>query len=200
MAQDERFFRQIFSGELTESAAKVQEPKEKRPYWFTAQTPHYLLDLNRDTLRESIVFAKKDNEDWLEIYNSVKQKIFSYRFENMGINSGLYRVEHKQLTSSTDVLMLYYYVGYTKFLNTDASARLYILTIDNRDLKSMSVFKGPSFFDERKTKRGHYHQRRYIIETLQLKADNTKQIVLRNRGVNEAFIYEGKGKWKTFLR
>jgi hypothetical protein len=199
-AQDERFFRQIFSGELSESATKPQVQVEKSPYWFSAHTPYYLLDLNRDSLPESIVFAKKDNEDWLEIYNSTKEKIFSYQFENTGINSSLYRIEQKQLTKTTDVLMLYYYEGSTKFLNTDSTARLYLLTVDNRDLKAIHVYKGPAFFEERKSQRGHYHQRRYIIETLQLKNDDTRQIVFRNRGVNQVFFYEGKGIWKTFLR
>lgn len=199
-AQDERFFRQLFSGDLLENTAKDQTERDKKTFWYSAHTPFYELDLNRDTIPERFVFLKKDNEDWLDIFDSVKKKIFSYRFENMGINSGLYRIEKKRLSPETDVLLLYYYVGYTQFMNTDSSAQLYLLTIDNKDLKTIHVLKGPSYFEERRNRRGHYHQRRYVVEMLRLNDDRIKEIIVKHRGMSEVLVYAGKGKWKTFLR
>lgn len=199
-AQDERFFRQIFHGDLIENAPKDQTEKDKKTFWYSAHTPFYQLDLNQDTIPERVVFVKKDNEDWLDIFDSVKKKIFSYRFENMGINSGLYRIEKRQLSPTTDVLLLYYYVGYTQYMNTDSSAQLYLLTIDNRDLKTIHVLKGPSYFEERKNRRGHYHQRKYDIEMLRLNNDSTSEIIVKHRGMSEVLVYAGNGKWKTFLR
>jgi hypothetical protein len=199
-AQDERFFRQIFSGELQASKSTELTDGTKKTYWYSAHTPFYNLDLNQDGQSEKIVFVKKDNEDWLDIFDSAKNKIFSYKFENMGINSGLYRIEQKRLSPETEILFLYYYVGSTQFTNTDASARLYLLTIDNRDLKTMHVLKGPSYFEERKTSSEHYHQRKYFIELVQLNKSATKEVVIKHAGMSEVFIYSGNGKWKAFLR
>ena len=198
--QDERFFRQILSGELKDAGVKDQVAPAPKTYWYTANTPYYDLDLNHDRNPERIVFVKRDNEDWLEIFDSNKKKIFSYRFENMGIYSGLYRIEKRQLTPFTDVLFLYYYVGFTKYFNTDSSARLYLLTIDNDDLKTIHVIKGPSYFEERKTFRQHYHVRNYSIEVRDLNDDLKKEVIFKHAGMSEVLIYYGKGKWKTFLR
>ena len=198
--QDERFFRQIFSGDLKDGVPKDQSEQIKRSFWYKAQTPFYELDLNRDGITERIVFAKKDNEDWIDIFDHVRNKIFSYRFENMGINSGLYRIEQRTLSPETDILFLYYYVGSTKFMNTDASARLYLLTIDRRNLKSLHVLKASSFFEERRTFRQHYHQSKYSVELREVNNDLVKEVIVSHRGMNEVFLYRGDGKWKTFLR
>jgi hypothetical protein len=200
LCQDERFFRQIFSGELRDTKMKEQSEAPPKTYWYSAHTPYYQLDLTQDGIPERIVFLKKDNEDWLDIYDSVKKKIFSYRFENMGINSGLYRIEQKSLSSETDILLLYYYVGSTQAINTDSSAQLYLLTIDNKDLKTIHVIKGPSYFEERKSVRGHYHQRKYTVEVRSLQNSGKKDVIVKQRGMSEVLIYAGNGKWKTFLR
>jgi hypothetical protein len=197
-AQDERFFRKIFSGDLQEK--NIQTDNGTKTFWYSAQTPYYQLDLNQDTIPEKLVFVKRDNEDRLEIFDSISTKIFSFRFENMGINSGLYRIEQKQLGPETDILFLYYYEGSTKFVNTDSSARLYLLTIDNKDLKTIHVLKGPSFFEERSTTIGHYHQRKYSVQLQFLNKSKYKQVIVKNRGMSEVFLYAGNGKWKTFLR
>jgi hypothetical protein len=199
-AQDERFFRQIFSGDLKETSFKVQPLTGPKTYWYTASTPFYEMDLNQDDVPETIMFIKRDNEDWLEIFDFYKKKLFSYRFENMGITSGLYRIEKKRLSDETEILFLYYYVGVTQFEKTDSSARMYFLTIDKKDLSTIHVIKGPSYFEERKSTNGHYHQRKYNVELLSLNNDKYREVVIRTRGTNEVYIYAGNGKWKTFSR
>jgi hypothetical protein len=198
--QDERFFRQILSGDLGDGKAKDPVGASPKTYWYSVHTPYYDLDLNRDKVSERLVFSKKDNEDWLDIFDQNKKKIFSYRFENMGLNSGLYRVEQKKLSPTADILLLYYYVGYTKFVNTDASAQLYLLTIDNQNLKTMHILKGPSYFEEKKTFRQHYHLGRYSVELRDLNNGRAKAVIVKHRGMSDVLLYEGNGKWKTFLR
>jgi hypothetical protein len=85
-------------------------------------------------------------------------------------------------------------------MNTDASARLYLLTIDRRNLKSLHVLKASSFFEERRTFRQHYHQRKYSVELREVNNDLVKEVIVSHRGMNEVFLYRGDGKWKTFLR
>ncbi len=194
LAQDERYFRQLFSGELLKSN-EVVPPKK---YTWTVHTPFYELDLNRDKVSESIAFAKKDNEDWIEIFDSDKKKLFSYRFENKGFDSDLYRVELKTLSADTVILLLYYYEGVSKYINFQGTTRIYAITIDNNDLKTMAAFKGPSVFDEQKTFKGHYHKRNYEVYLEDLNKDSIRELIIKHRNASNVFVYMGEGSWKTF--
>lgn len=194
MAQDERYFRQLFSGELNQERAK----EEVKKYSYFVHTPYYALDLNRDEKPEQIVFVKKDNEDWLEILDHDKKKIFSYRFENKGFDSELFRLELKTLSQETSVLLLYYYEGVSRYIDFQGTARIYTLTIDNNDLKTMTVFRGPSFFDEIKTFKGHYHKRNYQVYLEDFNKDAKKELIVRFKNITDVFVYKGQGAWQTF--
>ena len=193
-AQDERYFRQLFSGEII----RGQVPVEEKRYSYYVHTPYYALDLNRDGKSEHLVFVKKDNEDWIEIMDFDKKKIFSYLFENKGYDSELFRVELKTLSPTASILLLYYYEGVTKYINFQGTSRLYAITIDNNDLKTMKAFKGPSFFDEQKTFKGHYHKRNYDVQLIDLNHDSVKELVIKHRNTNTVFMYLGFGRWQTF--
>lgn len=193
-AQDERYFRQLFSGEINKDKAEVEEKR----YSYFVHTPYYALDLNRDGVPEQIVFVKKDNEDWIEILNSSKKKIFGYLFENKGYDSELFRVELKTLSASTSILLLYYYEGISKYINFQGTSRVYAITIDNNDLNTMKTLKGPSFFDEQKTFKGHYHKRNYEIILEDLNRDGVKELIVKHRNTSTVFMYKGLGLWQTF--
>lgn len=197
MPQDERYFRQIFSGELAKTHAQTDEKK----YSFTIHTPYYALDLNRDGADEQIVFVKKDGEDWVEFFDEkvgIKTKIFSYRFETKGFDSELFRVELKRLSPVTSILVMYYYEGLSRYTEMQGTSRVYAVTIDNDDLKTMAAFKGPAFFEEQKSLKGHYHLRNYQVYLQDLNNDKTKELVVKFRETSQVFLYAGKGKWKTF--
>lgn len=193
-AQDERYFRQLFSGEINKGKAEVDEKK----YSYFVHTPYYALDLNRDGVPEQIVFVKKDNEDWIEILNSEKKKIFGYLFENKGYDSELFRVELKTLSPTSSILLLYYYEGISKYINFQGTSRVYAITIDNNDLNTMKAFKGPSFFDEQKTFKGHYHKRNYEVILEDLNRDGVKELIVKHRNTSTVFMYKGQGLWQTF--
>lgn len=197
MPQDERYFRQIFSGELAKTHAQADEKK----YSFTIHTPYYALDLNRDGVDEQIVFVKKDGEDWVEFFDEkvgIKTKIFSYRFETKGFDSELFRVELKRLSPVTSILVMYYYEGLSRYTEMQGTSRVYAVTIDNDDLKTMAAFKGPAFFEEQKSLKGHYHLRNYQVYLQDLNNDKTKELVVKFRETSQVFLYAGNGKWKTF--
>lgn len=197
MAQDERYFRQILSGELARDAAKSSDKK----YSYYIHTPFYALDLNYDGAAEKIIFVKKDGEDWIEIFEEkarVKTKIFSYQFETKGFGSELFRIELKKLSPTTSILVLYYYEGVTRYIEMQSTSRVYVITIDNNDLKTMNTFKGPSFFEEHKSFKGHYHLRNYQVYLKDLNDDGTKELISKFRETSQVFIYNGNGKWKSF--
>ena len=194
MAQDERFFRQLFSGELIKDHKIIEEKK----YSHFFHTPYYALDLDRDGKAEHLVFVKKDSEDWIEILNSDKEKIFGYQFENKGYDSELFRIELKTLSANASILLLYYYEGVTKYINFQGTSRIYAITIDNNNLKTLKGFKGPSFFDEQKTFKGHYHKRNYDVYLEDLNADLVKELVIKHNNFSRVFMYKGQGHWQSF--
>ncbi|MDO9183733.1 MAG: hypothetical protein Q7U04_15065 [Bacteriovorax sp.] len=195
MPQDERYFRQIFSGDLV---PKAQVQTEEKKYSYFIHTPYYALDLNHDGIPEEIVFVKKDSEDWIEIFevkNGEKKKIFSYRFETKGFNSELFKIELKRLSAKTTVILMHYYEGISLYTEMQATSRIYVGTIDNDDLKTLSVMKGPSFFEEHKSLKGHYHIRNYQVYLQDLNNDQAKELVVKYRLMSQVFFYNGDGKW-----
>ncbi|MFA6238363.1 MAG: hypothetical protein WC635_13605 [Bacteriovorax sp.] len=197
MPQDERYFRQIFSGELSRVIDKDSEKK----YSYYIHTPYYAIDINRDGAPEQIVFVKKDSEDWVEIYEEkvgIKTKVFSYRFETKGFNSELFRIELKKLSAQTSILIMYYYEGLSRYTEMQGTSRVYAVTIDNNDLLTMTSFKGPSFFEEHKSLKGHYHLRNYQVYLQDLNKDDSKELIVKYRETSQVFVYNGNGKWKTF--
>ena len=198
MPQDERYFRQLFSGEL----AKIGDKSTEQKYSYFLHTPFYDLDLNHDGIPEQLVFVKKDSEDWIEIYEksktNEKKKIFSYRFETKGFDSELYRIEFKKISDHTSILLMYYYEGLSRYTEMQSTSRIYAVTIDNNDLKTLAAFRGPNFFEEHKSLKGHYHIRNYQVYLQDLNNDNVKELIVKYRGMSQVFIYSGNGQWKTF--
>ena len=194
-AQDERYFRQLFSGEL---AKKEDIEKGQKKYSYFIHTPYYALDLNHDGVMEQVAFVKKDSEDWLEILDYEKKKIFSYQFDNKGFDSELFRIEFKQLSPVTSVLLLHYYEGVSHYTEFQATARIYAVTIDNNDLTTLKGFKGAIFFDETKSFKGHYHKRSYEVYLEDLNKDSVKELVIKHNLTSTVFVYKGQGTWQTF--
>ena len=193
VAQDERFFRQLFSGDLTKT-----DQADQRKYSYVIHSPFYQIDLNRDAKEENLVFVKKDGEDWLEILDSDKKKIYSYQFENKGFDSELFKVELKTLSPTTSVLLLYYYEGVSRYIEFQGTSRIYALTLDHNDLKTIKTFKGTSFFDELKSQRGHYHKRHYQVYLEDLNNDSVKELIIKHQRMSNVFMYKGNGQWMTF--
>ena len=193
-AQDERFFRQLFAGDL----AKEGKTDDQKKYSYVIHSPYYALDLTRDGKEESIVFAKKDSEDWLEIFDKDKKKIYSYQFEAKGYGSELFKIELKTLSPSTTVLLLYYYEGISKYIEFQGTSRIYAMTLDDNDLQTLQTLKGPSFFDEFKSQKGHYHKRNYQVYLDDLNGDSVKELVIKHQRMSNVYLYLGKGKWTTF--
>jgi hypothetical protein len=193
-AQDERFFRKIFSGEFLKEKKVVEE----RKYSYVLHSPEYLIDLNDDGESESIVSVKRDSEDWIDVFNFSREKIFSYQFEAKGAKANLFRVIKKHINPSTVVLVLFFYEGETGYINFESSARVYFMAIDNKDLKKISMFKGPSIFEESKNFKSQYHLRNYEIKIEDFNQNSSNEILIKYRGMSQAFIYAGNGKWKSY--
>src|SRR5205814_2534175 len=141
--------------------------------------------------------VKKDSEDWIEIFQIDKgerKKVLSYRFEAKGYDSQIYRIEFKKLSIKTSVLVFYYYEGVSKYIETQSTSRVYVATIDNNDLKTLSVFKGPAMYEEFKSQKGHYHLRNYQVYFQDLNNDDSKELIVKFHLTSQVFMYDEAGK------
>jgi hypothetical protein len=198
VTQDERYFRQIYSGDLL----KKMDFTDEKKYLAKLHGPYYELDLNGDKVNEEILFIKKDGEDWVEIYSKnskdEREKILSMQLTNLGINSELFRMEFKSVSPTTKVLILHYFEGYTNYTEVHSTARIYWVTIENNDLKTLTSYKGPGVFEELQNIKGHYHLRNYRVYLQDFNSDGSKEIVVKSNLNSKVFYYIGKGKWGSF--
>ncbi len=190
--QDERYFRELISGELTQ-----EKIKEKKVYKWTANSPFYQIDLGNKPYPESIVIEKKDGEDWLHIHDEKKTRIFSYHFDVNGKDSQVFRISKKKISNKTDLLIIYYYEGNTDYRNFRGSVRLYFLTVDNRDLNTISVFKGPICWDEREMPGGKYTQKKFEVDLIDFNNDGVFEIAVGGKFLYQVFSYSLGAKWKV---
>lgn len=190
-AQDERYIRALFSGDLVRGAP----PDEVKDYHFKAQGPLYQIDLNGDHRNESLVIEKKDGEDWLHIHDYNLKRIFSQRFRANAANSQIYRLRLVSLSPTKRVLVIHFYEGLNTYLQTRANARFYFLTIDNGDLQTIAVQRGPAYWEEFKTQRDFVHTRKYDLEFSDITGDGQLEVVVRTELISYFYQYLGEGKW-----
>lgn len=189
-AADERTFRKAFSGEL----AKEKEPPKKGYKWKVA-SPFYSIDLTEDDIEESIGFEKKDGEDWVHFLDMFKKPSKSFQLFPLGQGSKLYKVSLRRLSKKSKVLILYYYEGSNESVDFTSTARLYFVTIDNNQLRTMKIFKGPYFLYEKDEHPEHYHRRKFEVGLYDYNKDGIQEIFVKYSKISRIYAYLGKGKW-----
>lgn len=191
-AQDERLVRDFLSGALHE-----EKPVSVPEVSFKARTGRYRFDLNRDGKPESFYFSKWDGQDWLTVYDHKERAVFRHYFEAAGPLSRAYKWEVRDLSSKTRLFLIHFFEGRTDYLKLRGSARLYFLTMDDNDLKTLRMFKGPLVWDEYDDRRGHYHQRARVVSLVDLNRDRVFEVVVQHHLVARVFQYFGGGQWRS---
>ncbi len=193
LAQDERDFRSVFTGNLD----RKKEIKEEIRYKWRVNTPFYYLDLTGDNLDESFGFEKKDGEDWIHFLDLLKRPQKSFRFDPKGGDSRLYKVQFRRISKRTKVLILYYFEGKTQAVDYISTARLYFVTIDDNKLSTLSMYKGPYFLYEKEEHPEHYHRRRFQVGVYDYNGDGVMEIYTKYHKINRVYAYLGNGKWTS---
>lgn len=192
-AQDERFIRRLLSGDLSGDAISIDKPK---PH-FRATSPMYEIDLNGDDRVEYIIVEKIDEEDWLHIHNYNRERIFSMKLIPKGWESDVYKINFRKISKDTKALLISYYEGHNQGENFISTARLYIISWDNDDFKSMASFRGPLLWEEYKNSKTHYHQRPYHVSLYDFDNDGIREIAVRHHLITRVLTYHMKGKWSS---
>ena len=194
-AQDERYYRQILSGDLPRQGLGVQEATIQQ---FNVSGPSYHLDLNGDGLEEAIIPQKRDGVDWIEIQDSTQRKIFEAKLFAMGSESALYKVKLVNISERVKALILFLDEGKTAGLKFESTARLYLATYEDNNLSSMKLTTGPHFFHEKEAQREQYYRRDYQVNVRDLNNDKVREIVVEYGHIQRILIYQGNGNWKRF--
>ena len=191
--QSEQFFKKLYH--LNEQRGV----KQFESYTWQAWGQVFRYDLNDDGLAEGLQIAKKDHQNWLYLYDNRGGALASYQFTTLGRNSGLYRVKLNKLAQGLKLLSLYFYDGLAASNELYATATLYFITFDSKDLKKMHFSKGPAVWIENKTLTG-YRQRSYQIKLEDIDHDGTKEVIVRHGHIQRIFRYtKGHGMQKLAL-
>lgn len=191
-AQDERFFREIFSGDFY----KTGKRDVKKKFHFKVHSGYYNIDLTGDGITEGIVYEKKDGEDWVHIHDSNKRKVFSYNFEASGVGAQIYKINIAKVSPKSKVLIFYYYEGAIKYSDFRGIGRLYFLSIDDNDLNTLSMHRGPIYWEEKKEQNRGYFQRSYRVSFYDYNKDGIKEIVIKHHLITRVWIYTAPGNWR----
>lgn len=183
--------RQLLSGDLIPGGRPTPKPE---PHFNVVSKLHE-IDLNQDDRVESIVLEKRDAEDWLHIHAYDRSRIFSLQLIPTGFKSDVYRVNLRQISNKTKVLLVHYYEGHNQGKNFKGTARLYIISWDDNDLSTLASFRGPEIWEEFKDDKIHYHQRPQHVTLFDLDSDGVREISVRHHLNPQVVRYLGNGKW-----
>lgn len=193
--QDERYYRQILSGELPKL---TQEHKELDRHQFTVKGPLYLIDLNGDGIEESIQPQKRDGVDWIEILDASKRTLFAAKLLAMGAGSVLYKVKLISLSSTVKALILFLDEGYTAGLKFESTARIFVISYEGNDLSTMKMALGPHFYHEKQSMRDQYIRRDYQVNVVDFNNDGVKEVAVMFNHIQRIMEYLGNGEWKRW--
>lgn len=189
-AQDERVWRKLLTGELGQEAERPQiVPK----YVFNG--PTYRFDLDGDGTEEGLVLSKRDLIDWVEIHAADGRKIFEGKLAASGINARVDRIRIVDLSNDARVLIISYFEGKTENRRLEALARLWFITIDRHDLKTLALTRGPVYWHEFEGMRHAYGRRLYALGLRDFDGDGRKDVRVAYNHIMSIWRYRGDGKW-----
>ncbi len=194
-AQDERYYRKIYTNEFQKKNLHIDYDKNAL---VIVASPFYRVDLNNDGLPEKIRTLKRDGIDWIELYDYKGDLMYEVPLDTQGIYSSLYKIRVTALDSSTRVLILNYFEGYTKSVNFEGRARVYFLSFENKDFRTLKLFKGPYYFQEKETFPDAYWQRNMHVNVFDYDKDGKKEISVSFGRISKIFSYLGDGNWKRY--
>ena len=191
-AQDERYYRQILTGELSGARENI---KDSIVPPFNAYGSLYRLDLNSDGIEETIQPQKRDGVDWIEIRDSSQNKIFEAKLLAMGAESTLYKVRLVAISEKVRVLILFLDEGFTKGEHFESTAKIYLVSFENNNLSTLSISEGAHIFHEKKAQREQYWRRMLNVNVYDIDGDGIKEVAVQYNHIQRIFRYNKSGDW-----
>ncbi len=193
-AQDERYYRQILTGELPVTA----EPKESFVRNYLVKGSEYMVDLDGDGIEEIIQPEKRDGIDYLTILNSSRGKIFSAKLFASGGDSAIYKIRMVNLTPKVKTLIIFLDEGSTKGLRFESVARIYFLSYEDNKLDTLKLNPGPHIYHEKEAQRDQYFRRQFLVDVKDLNHDLKREVIVHFGHIQYVYEYKGSGEWSKF--
>jgi hypothetical protein len=194
-AQDERYYRQILSGELPKL---IQDRREVSVAKFNVAGPEYKFDLNDDKIEETLQSQKRDGVDWLEIRNASGSVLYEAKLLAMGAHSSIYKLKVVNLSKTLKAVVIFLDEGQTQGKRFESTARIYVLSFENNDLGSMVLTEGPHFFHEKEAQREQYWRRDLAVNIFDLDGNGIREISVQYNHIQRIMKYAGKGIWERY--
>lgn len=193
--QDERYYRQMLTGELPKFADEIKEVAISP---ISLNGPYYHLDLTGDGRTEIIQPTKKDGVDWLMVYDANKSKIFEAKLLAMGGESVIYKLKLVHLSPTVKTLIIFLDEGATHGEHFESTARIFLLSYEKNDLSTLSLAQGPHYFHEKLSAREQYIRRQYLVDVVDFNGDGTREIAVHYHHIQRIMEYTGSGEWKRY--
>ncbi len=192
-AQDERYYRQIFTGELPKVNDDVSVTRGPQ---FIVSGPRYHIDLDGDRIEEVVISQKRDGVDWLEIQNSSGRSLFSAKLLASGAFSTLYKIRLVHITPKAKALLLFLDEGRTEGRRFESTARLFILSFEGHEISRATLTQGPHFFHEKQKQREQYWRRDFTVSVFDINGDGSREILVHFNHMQRVLKYRGHGEWE----
>ncbi len=192
-AQDERLFRNTVLGAFypTDITAKLKDK-----YLLRTNSSMYRVDITGNGFKEGIIIEKMGAESWLHIHNTVFSRLNSFSLEEKGLRARPYKLVLKHISPTVRALLVYFYEGYSEYLDFHGSSRLYIITITDGDIENAIMTAGPQFFEESREIHKRYYLKRMEIYTKDLDNNGVKEIILSKHLMTKVLVLRSDGKWR----
>jgi hypothetical protein len=171
-------------------------PKKMNAHKIEVSTPNYQIDLDRDGRPEVLKIEKRDGQDFFVIKDGMGETKSELKLNAKGLDSVLYKVQLKTLSAETDALILYFDEGNSGNVVLQSTARIYMATIDKRNLDKVSFNKGPAFYYEKEWPVDQYSRRYYNVSVYDFNKDGTKEVAVSYNNIQRIYFYLGKGRWQ----
>jgi len=162
---------------------------------FLIDGPEYQIDLNQDGVEEILIPQKRDGVDWIELRNISQSKIAEYKVFSSGAESCIYKLKVVTISKNTKAILIFLDEGFTLGRRFESNARLFVLSFENNDLKTLKFTTGPHIFIEREAYRDNYYRRDYVVNVVDFEEDGIKEISVQFNKIQRIMKYLGKGEW-----
>ena len=194
-SQDERKYRQL----IDKTQKNKNNEHEVMPFsHFVQNQGRYQLDLNSDKIEEIVEIQKRDGLDWIIIKASNETVLYQTKLPTVGSQSVIFKMLLLNIskTRSIKTLVLFFDEGMIKSKKWESTARILLLTFENHDLRNIKLTIGPHFFHEKNSQRDQYWRRDYEVKSLDLNADQMREIIVKYQHIQRILIYKGDGIWE----
>jgi hypothetical protein len=194
-SQDERKYRQLID---KTQKNKNNEHEVMPSSTFVQNQGRYQLDLNSDKIEEIVEIQKRDGLDWIIIKASNETVLYQTKLPTVGSQSVIFKMLLLNIskTRSIKTLVLFFDEGMIKSKKSESKARILLLTFENHDLRNIKLTIGPHFFHEKYSQRDQYWRRDYEVKSLDLNADQMREIIVKYQHIQRILIYKGDGIWE----